>query len=121
MFLVVFLLKIMSRFITSFYLITASTTTTQAYQYPLDVNTVTFTGLQVGSDVVIYEAGTTNILSSVDSNGSSTWGYTYSGADTIDVGVFLPGYRPFYIRNLAITTTDASIPVAQSVDRAYLT
>ena len=106
--------------ITSVYILTNSTTTAQDYQYPLDVNTVTFTGLQIGSDVVIYEAGTSTVLGQVDANGTATWGYTYSGADTIDVGVFLAGYVPFYIRNLSITTTNASIPIAQVVDRAYL-
>jgi hypothetical protein len=102
-----------------------ATTSTLASQtsnlYDLDVNTVTFTGLQTGSDVFIYEAGTTTVLGSVDANGTSSWGYTYSGADTIDVGVFKAGYIPFYIRNLSLTTTDSSIPVAQVIDRAYLT
>lgn len=102
----------------------ATVTTATAQQnnvYPLDVNTLTLTGLQPGSDVVIYEAGTTTVLASVDANAGSTYAYTYSGADTIDIGVFLAGYIPLYIRNLAITTTDSSLPISQVVDRAYLT
>lgn len=106
--------------ITSVYVLTNSSAAAQDNEYPLDVNTITFTGLQTGSDVVIYEAGTTNVLGSVDANGTTSWGYTYSGADTIDVGVFKAGYIPFYIRNLSITTSDASLPIAQVADRAYL-
>ena len=47
------------------------TTSTLAAQtanlYPLDVNTITFTGLPTGTDMVVLEAGTTNILYQVDS------------------------------------------------------
>jgi hypothetical protein len=102
----------------------ARTTTTLAAQeanfYPLNVVTLTITGLITGSDVVIYEAGTSNILDSVDANVTTSWGYTYEVADTIDIGVFLAGYIPFYIRNLAIGATDSSLQVAQVIDRAYL-
>lgn len=105
--------------ITSVYMLTNSSTTAQDYQYPLDVNTLTVTGIQSGSDVVIYEAGTETVLASVDAGGTS-FVYTYSGADTVDIGVFLMGYIPLYIRNLSITTSDSSVPVAQVVDRAYL-
>lgn len=72
------------------------------------------------SDVVIYEAGTTTVLDSVDQNVGTTWEYEYTAADTIDIGVFLSGYRPYYIRNLSIGTSDSTIPIAQAVDRDYL-
>ena len=38
---------------------------------------------------------------------------------TVDVGFIKPGYVPLYIRNLALTTTDSSIPVALTADRNY--
>jgi hypothetical protein len=99
------------------------TTTTIAAQnaidYVLDTNTLAITGLQVGSDVVIYEAGTTTILDNVDSNGSSSWNYIFSGADTIDIGIFKAGYIPAYIRNYALSVADASVPVSQVLDRNY--
>jgi hypothetical protein len=107
--------------LTIVYALTNSNAAAQDVLYPLDVNTLTLTGLQPGSDVVIYEAGTTTVLASVDANAGSTYAYTYSGADTIDIGVFLAGYIPLYIRNLAITITDSSLPIAQVIDRAYLT
>jgi hypothetical protein len=86
--------------------------------------TLTVSGLQTGSDVVIYEAGTTTVLDSVDANGTSTWDYVYDAADAgndIDIGVFKAGYRPFYIRTYTLPATDATVPVAQDVDLYYLT
>jgi len=87
--------------------------------YPLDVNTVTFTGLPIGCDAVVLDAGTNTVLYQVDSYAGTSIPYTYSGADTIDVGFIKPGYVPYYIRNLSLTTTDSSIPVSLTVDRNY--
>lgn len=83
-------------------------------------NTLTISGFLTGSDVVIYEAGTSNILDSVDSSVPTSFIYSYTGADTIDIGVFKAGHIPLYIRNLAITLTNSTLPVSQVVDRAYL-
>jgi hypothetical protein len=100
-----------------------ATTTTSADQqtklYPLSVNTITFTGLPVGSDVVVLTAGTTTILASVDAIAGTTWAYTYSGAQSVDVGFIKPGYVPLYIRNLSLTATDSSLPVSLTADRNY--
>lgn len=105
--------------ITSFYLLTSSTTTSQAYQYPLDVNTVTFTGLPIGVDVVVLTAGTTTILAQQDANPTTSYTFTYSGAQTVDVGFLMPGYVPLYVRNLSLSTTDSTLPIAMMVDRNY--
>ena len=51
--------------ITSLYLLTTSTTTTQAYQYPLDIINFTITDIVPGSDVVIIQSGTNNVLAEV--------------------------------------------------------
>ena len=104
--------------ITSFYMLTTSTTTTQAYQYPLDVNSITFTGIPSGTDMVVLTAGTTTVLYSIDAG--STFVYTYSGAQTVDIGFIKTGYVPYYIRNLSLTTTDSSIPVAMTADRNFI-
>jgi hypothetical protein len=105
--------------LTECYALTSSNSTAQGLQYPLDINTVTFTGLPTGTDMVVLEAGTTNILYQVDSYGSSSIPYVYSGADTVDVGFIKPGYVPFYVRNLALGTSDSSIPVSLTLDRNY--
>lgn len=106
--------------ISSLYLLTNTTTTAMdAGLYPLDTNTVTFTGLPTGCDVVVLTAGTSTILDQVDSNPASSYAFTYSGAQTVDVGFIKPGYVPLYLRNLALTTSNASIPVSLTVDRNY--
>lgn len=100
-----------------------NTTTTETAQstnfYPLDTNTVTFTGLPTGCDAVVLTAGTSTILDQKDALPTTTYAYSFSGAQTIDVGFIKPGYIPFYIRNLALTATDSAIPVSLTLDRNY--
>lgn len=98
---------------------TVTSSTDQNQTYALDTNTVTFTGLPAGCDAVVLDAGTTTILDQKDSLGGTSYAYTYSGTQTVDVGFIKPGYVPFYIRNLAIGTIDSTIPVSLTVDRNY--
>jgi hypothetical protein len=81
--------------------------------------TVTFTGLPTGCDVVILAAGTSTILAQVDQHPETSYSYGYSGSLTVDVGFIRPGYVLFYIRNLALGTVDASIPVSLTIDRNF--
>jgi hypothetical protein len=89
--------------------------------YPLSVNTVTLTGLVPGSDVTILAAGTETVLQNTEDIGGTTATYTYSGAQTVDISIFKESYMPYTtIRNLALTTTDSSLPIVQSPDPSYL-
>lgn len=81
--------------------------------------TVTFTGLPTGTDIVILTAGTSTILQQVDQNAGTTFSWGYQGTPTVDVGFLKPGFVPLYIRNLALGTTDSSIPVSLTADRNY--
>jgi hypothetical protein len=81
--------------------------------------TVTFTGLPTGCDIVILTAGTTTILQQVDQHGATSYGWGYSGTPTVDVGFIKPGFVPFYIRGLALGSSDSSIPVSLTADRNY--
>lgn len=103
--------------------LTMRTLTSSAAQavvsYPLDTNTISFTGLPTGTDMVVLNAGTSSILYQVDSYAGNSINYVYSGAQTVDVGFIKPGYVPFYIRDLSLTTTDSSIPVTLTPDRNY--
>ena len=81
--------------------------------------TVTFTGLPTGSDIVILTAGTSTILAQVDAHPSSSYAWGYSGTPTVDVGFLKPGYVPQYIRGLALSSSDSSIPVSLAADRNY--
>lgn len=81
--------------------------------------TVTFTGFPTGTDIVILTAGTSTILAQVDAHPSTSYPYSYAGTPTVDVGFIKAGNIPFYIRNLALGSTDSSIPVALTTDRNY--
>jgi hypothetical protein len=108
--------------ITSVYMPTTSSTTAQDYQYPLDLSYLTLTGLIAGSDVVIKTSDTNVALANVDANPDSdyTYGYTYVAATYVDIKVMMAGYRPYQIYDYLLTVSDASLPIAQEIDRAYV-
>lgn len=87
--------------------------------YPLDTTTLTLTGLQSGSDIVVLDAGTETERVNVNSNSGTTYSFVYSTTGNVDIGVFKTGYVPFYIRSYPLTTLAASLPVAQIADRNY--
>lgn len=106
--------------ITSVYMTTVSTTTAQDFQYPLDTYNLTLSGIISGSDVVILSAGTETVLNQVDQNAGSTWVHTYETPTNIDIFVSKAGYVPFYIRNYTLQSSNASLPIAQTIDRNYI-
>jgi len=82
----------------------------QATLYPLDIITLTIPGLVSGSDVVIYEAGTYNILASVDAYSGTSWNYVYETPQAIDISIIKSGYYLKRILNFQLPDTDSSIP-----------
>lgn len=106
--------------ITSVYVTTGTSASDQANYYPLDTATLTLTGLVTGSDVVVLQAGTSTVRSSVDAHGSTTWQYVYETPESVDICVYKPGYIPFFIRGYSLSTADASLPIAQVADVSYL-
>lgn len=94
--------------------------TSKTYNYAFSSATLTLTGLVAGTDVVVLLAGTNTILDSADSISGTTWGYTYTSQDTVDIGILKPGYVPQYIRNYALGATAASLPIVQVPDRNYI-
>jgi hypothetical protein len=107
--------------ISSLYLLTNTTTTAMdAGLYPLDTISLTITGLQTMSDVVILAAGTETVRASVDDNPGTSFVYTYSTIEPVDIAVYKPGYIPYFIRGYSLGSSNASLPVAQVVDRGYL-
>ena len=106
--------------ITSVYVVTGSSAAAQANYHPLDTNTLTLTGIVAGTDVVILTSGTTTVLASTDAQASSTYVFTYSGAQTVDVRLYRPGHIPYFVTGLALTTVDSSLPVSQVADPSYV-
>lgn len=85
--------------------------------------TLTIDGIVSGSDVVIYTAGTTTVIEDAQENSGTTYDYIYpsgDAGDSIDIGLFKAGYRPYYVRAYTLLSADSSVPVAQLVDRDYL-
>jgi hypothetical protein len=105
--------------ITSLYILTNSTTTTQAYQYPLDVITLNITGLKAGSDISITNVGTDVELANVD-NTTTSYAFSYETPSTIDIAIYKTGYVPYFIRGYVLSSSDSSVPVAQVADRNYI-
>lgn len=91
-----------------------------ASPYPLDVTTVTFTGLQIGTDIVVLTAGTATILAQQDSNSGATYDYVYEGTPIVDVGFIKTGFVPLYLRGLVLGAVNASIPIAMTADRSFI-
>lgn len=84
--------------------------------------TLTVSGVVTDSDVVIYTAGTTTKLQDdQDITGTtSSYTYTYSPSTFVDVKVYKDGYVPFFVYNFELGNANASLPVAQVVDRNYV-
>jgi hypothetical protein len=85
--------------------------------------TLTVTGIVSGSDVVILTAGTDTVLAINDGATnpvtSFAYSYTYSASTFVDVAVYKAGYVPYIVRNYELQNGNASLPVAQVVDRNY--
>lgn len=106
--------------ITSVYMPMTSTTTTQAYQYPLDTITLQLTGLVTGSDIVVLQASTETELVNVDANAGSDYNFVYETPETVDIVVHKNGYKYQAIRGYPLSSTDTSLPIVQVADRDYL-
>lgn len=108
--------------ITSLYLITASTTTTQAYQYPLDVVTITLTGLEDGTEVRAYvdNAGDNDTaIDGIESTTGGSYSFDAEAGDTINIMINHLNFQPADIWQYVVGTSDVSIPVSQVIDRQY--
>lgn len=107
--------------ITSLYVLTTTSDAARDNLYPLDLTTLTLTGVVAGSDIVILDAGTSTERANVNANPSSTYAfqYEYSPADVVDICVYKAGRVPFAIRGYTLASADASLPIAQVEDRNF--
>lgn len=87
-----------------------------------NTKTLTLTGLQTGSDIVILTAGTTTERVNVDAHGATTYdfSYAYTASDYVDIQVFKAGYVPFIVRSYLLANANGSLPIAQVADRYYI-
>ena len=107
--------------VTFFNIFTKTNAASQALAvYALDTISLTLNGLVSGSDIVVLNAGTEVERANVDSNGSTSYSYVYETLGNVDIKVYKRGYIPFSIMNYALSSSDASLPVAQVADRNYI-
>lgn len=111
--------------ITSVQLLTKTTSASRLRLYEqLESYTLSLTGLQTGSDIVILEAGTTTPIENIDANAGTTYDYvhleTLTG-DLVDICVYKAGYVPYIVRGYELESADTSLAVVQIVDRSYST
>lgn len=80
------------------------------------LRTLTLTGLQSNSEVRVYQAGTTTEVAGVENSGASF--STDITESSVDIVIFNVGYVP--VRLLAVdTSSNASLPIQQRIDRNY--
>ena len=109
--------------ITSIRIPMTSTNTTRKRLYSqLDSYTLTLSGLQTGSDIVVRNHGAPGThLANVDANAGSTYGfvYDYISGTYVDIEIYKAGYKVYEVNNYLLTAANASIPIAQLADVEY--
>ena len=82
---------------------------------------LTINDMVAGTDIVVLEAGTSNIVQQIDSYSGTVWSWAYDqdALPYADVVLYKPGYiaRPF--RNVQLGSVGASIIASQQADRNY--
>lgn len=84
--------------------------------------TLTITNVVTDSDVVIFDRGTTTKLQDDQDIAGTTSAYTYTYAPStfVDIKVYRTGYEPYYVYGFELGSANASLPVAQEVDRNFV-
>jgi len=99
--------------------LTTTATEQSTNLYPLQTVNLSLTGIQDGSDIVILQANTSNILTSQDSLIGNSFDYVYETVQNVDIGILKPSYVPLYIRNYPLSSVNSSLPISQTFDRNY--
>lgn len=87
--------------------------------YPLEGVGLTLDDIIPGSDIVVLSAGTTQVLDTGDSVGSTSYTYSYLAPHEVDIAIYLQGYEPYYIRGYLLSADPVTLPVSQKRDRNF--
>jgi hypothetical protein len=94
----------------------------EATVYPLDLSTLSFTNLQPGSEVRVYDSTdpeTANEIGGTESTTGSTFSFEHSsGGITGVIAIFALGYRPIYF-DYTFSSSNESLLIQQELDRNY--
>jgi hypothetical protein len=80
-------------------------------------STLILTNLQNPTEVRVFEAGTTNEVAGQENVTTGTFS-TVIQVNAVDISVLSLGYLNIKLKDV-VTTSDRSIPIAQTVDRQY--
>lgn len=112
-----------SNVFTSVSIATSSTSSDRLNLYPLDTSTLSFTGLQTGTEVRCYtgtDPATSVEIGGVESTAGSTFSFNHSSGGVAGyINIFALGYQPITIP-YTYSTNDDSILIQQVVDRNYV-
>lgn len=81
--------------------------------------TVTLTGLKNPTEVRVYLAGTATAVAGQEEVTTGSFAFSIGSGVAIDISILALGYQNMRILNYS-TTTDASVPISQQLDRQYL-
>lgn len=79
---------------------------------------ITFSGVVDGSQVKVFETGTTTELYS-STSAPYEWSETYSADQDVDYTIMKVGYRPIRVTGVTAGNTVQTATISQTVDRAY--
>ena len=83
--------------------------------------TLTFTGLQTGSDIMVKTSDTNTAVLNIDQNASSSYAYNHNLAGTVvDILVMKAGFMPYVVYGYTLpSAASTDFPVAQTIDRNF--
>jgi len=81
--------------------------------------TITLTGLRNPTEVRVYTAGTRTELTGQEDVTTGTYAFSVGSGVLIDVSILSLGYQNQRLLSYS-TTTDATLPISQQIDRQYL-
>ncbi len=88
--------------------------------YPPDRTTLSLTGIKENSEIRIYSAGTTTELSGIESSATTfDYEYVYAAGTYIDIVILHLDWNYYKISNYLLSSSDATLPIAQITDRVY--
>jgi hypothetical protein len=106
--------------LTGVYIVGTTDTTSQQTQYPLDLTTLTLTGLQNPTEVRLFDAGTTTEIGGQENVTSGTFAAELDAGSypSIDISILALGYQNTRLLGIS-TAASQSIPIQQVLDRQY--
>lgn len=109
--------------ITSVYMPMTSTTTSQAYQYPLDPvdATYSFSGLTAGTEVVLFDSTNAELKREVIAGTTFEYDYTWTGTDSTGnyALIWKDDKYPIKFTGITLGNTSVDVPISQADDLVY--